>query len=111
MPNWENVTFDYGLAAEAAAECRGSAQVIDAVLDGLARQAPGAQADWTGRLADDFATEEPRTRADLERVMADLSTLADLIDAACDAARCEQRRREASREWGEQRRQEQRLTR
>lgn len=107
QPNWEDVSFDHGLAAEAAAACRAAAGTAEEVTSAMAAAAPGAQADWKGDMAREFAAEEPVIREDLGQVEADLEALAQRIEAAAEEARADQRRREDDRaRWQEEKRRE-----
>ena len=107
QPNWEDVAFDHGRAAEAAAACREAARTVDHVRSGMATAAPGALADWRGELATDFGEEEPVVRSDLGQVEEDLEALAKRIETAAVEARAEQRRREDSSErWRDEKQQE-----
>jgi hypothetical protein len=102
-PNWDDVAFDHGAAATAAAACRAAAIDADGVLDGLVLQRRPVTEDWTGRYRDDFAGEEGVVRTELARARAELVRLATAIEGASEAAGVEQRRRVAARErWREE---------
>ena len=106
-PNWEDVSFDHGLAASAAAALRSTAGLLDRQADARVRVAATAQRSWRGRARVTFDVE-------LRRMVREAADLADAcrraaaaIEAAADEALVEQRRREDARDrWRDERRRE-----
>lgn len=97
-PDWADVSFDFGAAADAVRALLGAAATIDATTDARVRLAAEAQQDWVGRARDTF-DEELRRHV---RAAADLASAcrsaAAAIEAAAHDARVEQRRRGLDRE-------------
>ena len=96
---YEDVQFDFAGAEELAAEFRSTARVLDEQSDVRPGLAHGAREQWQGAYGDQFDQRVNVCVGDGRALAQALRTAAEGLDALADAARREQARRQAAREW------------
>ena len=97
QPNWTDVRFDHGAAAQAIVELEATARVLVETGGDLARSADIAQQEWRGRYRQRFDDERAALERERESLIGGLRADADRIRQAAEAATYEQRRREDDR--------------
>ena len=94
---WADVRFDHAAAQAAIDAMRRAAQVLDDATSARIRFASDAKQEWRGHYRSVFDDELHKARSEAARLSADLRRAARDLEAAADAARLEQRRREEAR--------------
>lgn len=81
------VEFDFGVAADAAAEARRHARYLRSLADTRMGSRAEAVTDWTGRFREDFDREYTSTQQALRTRATSLDGMARELDDAADRAR------------------------
>ena len=112
MPNWRDVVWDWGAAAEAEHALRHAADLLDGTAEERSYRSRAATAEWRGVFRDRFDVELRTLLRHAHDLAAEFRDLASRIASASEGARAEQRHRERERErWRREKEAEERARR
>lgn len=98
MAKLDDVRFDYGGAAELAAELRSAARVVDHESGERGRVGAQAQQEWLGTYRERFDRWLATCVRDGHTIASELRRVANQLDQMAREAKAEQTRRERARE-------------